>query len=72
MRTWTGRLVREDVRAGNWMLETDEGIRLVLAGDVPPDLANRRVTVDGTLGETVGIGVMCDRSVNVASVKRAA
>lgn len=69
--TWTGRLVREDLGTGVWVLETDDGQRITLAGDVPAGLANKRVSVEGQKAEAMGIGMVGDDIVEVAAVKRA-
>ena len=71
MKTWTGRLVREDLGTGVWVLETDDGKRLMLAGEVPAGLADKRVDVRGQVADAMGIGMVGDETIEVASVKRA-
>lgn len=42
-----GKLVRADLGAGGWMLETDDGETYQLDGDIPASLAGKRVEVKG-------------------------
>ncbi len=68
---WTGTLVREDLGAGVWVLETDEGERLQLAGDVPRRLSGKRVVVEGSAGGGHGFGMLGGSTIDVSRVKRA-
>jgi hypothetical protein len=71
MKRWTGRLVKEDLGTGVWVLETDDGERMMLAGEVPAGLANKRVQVEGQVGDAMGIGMVGEQTIEVSNVKRA-
>jgi hypothetical protein len=45
--TWNGKLKRVDLGTGGWVLETDDGQRVTLFGDIPAALENRNVEVQG-------------------------
>lgn len=55
-----GKLVREDLGTGVWIVETDDGRRYMLDGDVPEGLAGKRVKVDGARSGVMGIGMAGD------------
>ena len=54
---WKGTLKYLDLGTGQWVLETAEGERLDLYGDIPPDLAGKRVVVAGKVVHGMGIGM---------------
>ena len=66
--TWTGRLVREDLGAGVWMLEADDGHRYQLAGAVPEEFAGRQVRVTGRKAGLFSFGMAGD-SIQVESIR---
>ncbi len=43
----TGTLKRVDLGPGAWVLDTPDGQRYQLAGDIPAELAGKRVKVEG-------------------------
>jgi hypothetical protein len=69
--TLKGKLVREDLGAGVWVLETDDGRRVMLDGDVPVGLAGKRVEVDGKSTDSQGFGMVGDGAFAVRNIKRA-
>ena len=46
--SWTGKLVRVDLGTGGWALETRDGKKIALFGDVDASLAGSQVEVHGT------------------------
>lgn len=70
--SWTGRLTREDIGPGVWVLETDKGERMQLAGDIPEGLDGKRVQVEGrSESEAMGIGMIGGGIIEVQQIKRA-
>jgi len=53
---WVGRLQRRDLEGGVWTLHTDRGA-FALYGDIPRDLAEHRVEVEGEAEEAFGIAM---------------
>ncbi len=43
----TGTLKREDLGTGAWVLHTPDGTRWQLSGEIPGNLADRKVAVSG-------------------------
>ncbi len=69
--TFTGKLKKEDLGSGVWVLETDSGERLMLDGTVPEGLEGKRVSVDGSKADAMGIGMTGGGVVSVKAIKRA-
>lgn len=68
--TWSGRLVHEDLGAGVWMLEADDGRRYQLAGPLPEQMAGRQVEVTGRKAGLFGFA-MVGETIEVESIRRA-
>ena len=51
-----GKLIHEDLGAGAWILETKDGKRYTLDGDIPAHLKGKQVKVDGDVSEGGGFG----------------
>ncbi|MCB9688547.1 MAG: hypothetical protein H6735_26150 [Alphaproteobacteria bacterium] len=66
---WTGTLKRVDLGAGAWMLETGDGEKLTLFGDVPAELKGRKVEVTGREIRDGASFVMAGPMVEVARVR---
>jgi hypothetical protein len=56
MKRWTGTLRFADIGMGAWVLETADGKKVSLYGQVPDALRDRRVTVSGKEAEAMGFG----------------
>lgn len=69
--TYTGKLMRDDLGSGVWILQTDDGKKLMLDGVVPNALEGERVAVDGSKGNAMGIGMTGDGVVAVKGIKKA-
>jgi hypothetical protein len=69
-KTWKGKLVREDLGSGAWVLDTGKS-KLLLAGEVPAGLDGKQVVVEGTASDAMGFGMVGDGVIDVATVKRA-
>jgi hypothetical protein len=63
-----GKLVRADLGGGGWVLEADDGKRYQLAGDVPKELAGRRVEVRGKPVESFGFLMTGDATLEVERI----
>jgi hypothetical protein len=63
-----GTLVKADLGAGAWILEADDGKRYQLAGNVPKDLAGRRVDVRGKEVEAFGFAMTGDPTLEVEKI----
>ena len=63
-----GKLVRADMGGGGWVLEADDGKRYQLAGDVPKELAGRRVEVRGKTAESFGFLMTGDPTLEVERI----
>ena len=63
-----GKLVRSDLGGGGWVLEADDGKRYQLAGDVPKELAGRRVEVRGKSVESFGFLMTGDPTLEVERI----
>jgi hypothetical protein len=63
-----GKLVRVDLGGGGWILEGDDGKRYQLAGDVPKELAGRRVDVRGKAVESYGFVMTGDPTLEVEKI----
>lgn len=68
---YTGKLVRVDLGTGGWVLETKEGDKIALFGDVPPRLANTQVVVQGRTLEGSSFLMTGEKMLEVSSVKEA-
>jgi hypothetical protein len=66
-----GKLERQDIGTGVWVVSTDDGRRFMLDGAVPEGLAGKRVRVDGDEVAAMGIGMVGDTVVAVRKVVRA-
>jgi hypothetical protein len=69
--TVSGKLVKDDFGTGVWVLETDSGERLMLDGAVPEGLEGKRVSVDGSKSNAMGMGMSGGGVISVRSIKRA-
>ncbi len=69
MSRWTGRLERRDLEGGLWILHTRDGA-YTLYGEVPRELADGHVEVEGDSEEGFGIG-MTGPAITVRKVRRA-
>jgi hypothetical protein len=63
-----GKLVKADLGGGGWVLEADDGKRYQLAGDVPKELAGRRVEVRGKAAESFGFLMTGDPTLEVERI----
>jgi hypothetical protein len=63
-----GRLVKAELGAGAWILEADDGKRYQLSGDVPKNLAGRRVDVRGKEVEAFGFAMTGDPTLEVETI----
>ena len=63
-----GKLVKADLGGGGWVLEADDGKRYQLAGDVPKELAARRVEVRGKQAESFGFLMTGDPTLEVERI----
>ena len=63
-----GKLVKADLGGGGWVLEADDGKRYQLAGDVPKELAGRRVEVRGKQTESFGFLMTGDPTLEVERI----
>jgi hypothetical protein len=63
-----GKLVKADLGGGGWVLEADDGKRYQLAGDVPKELAGRRVEVRGKPAESFGFLMTGDPTLEVERI----
>lgn len=68
---WTGTLSKLDLGPGVWVLETDDGERFPLYGDVPAKLSGQRVKVQGKQIEAMGIAMVGNTAIEVKSVSTA-
>ncbi|MEZ4237507.1 MAG: hypothetical protein R3F59_15450 [Myxococcota bacterium] len=71
MNKYKGKLIRMDLGTGGWVLETRDGDKIALYGDVDPSLADCQVEVAGTEMEGAGFMMVGSKSVEVSSVKAA-
>ena len=68
MSKFKGKLVFEDIGAGVWVLETDDG-RYTLRGDVPARLSGQQVTVKGKkTGGAFGFSMLGGDAIEVKEV----
>lgn len=63
-----GKLRHEDLGTGAWVLETDEGERIMLVGDVPHKLKGQEVSVQGREVEAMGFAMTGGRTVEVSRI----
>jgi hypothetical protein len=63
-----GILRHADLGGGAWVLETSDGERIALYGDVPKTLAGKAVQVHGKLIDGMGFAMVGERAVEVSSV----
>jgi hypothetical protein len=64
-----GVLRHADLGTGVWFLETGDGEKIALVGDVPRGLAGKQVEVKGKDVDAMGIGMVGDRAVEVSSIR---
>jgi hypothetical protein len=69
--SWTGRLVRIDLGTGGWVLETRDGKKIALFGDVDAALDGSQVEVQGTKLEGSSFMMTGDTMVQVDRIRRA-
>lgn len=69
--TFTGKLVRVDLGAGGWVLETKEGKKIALFGDVPDSLAGSEVVVQGKVVDGASFLMTGDEMVEVSTIREA-
>ena len=70
MKTYSGILIRIDMGAGGWQLQTANGI-FNLFGPIPTELANKKVVVQGKPTESMGFLMNNQPAIEVHSVKPA-
>ena len=63
-----GKLRHEDLGTGAWVLETEEGERIMLVGDVPSKLQGREVSVQGREVEAMGFAMVGGRTMEVSRI----
>ncbi|HHO54200.1 MAG TPA: hypothetical protein ENK18_25855 [Deltaproteobacteria bacterium] len=69
MSTFEGKLTYEDLGTGAWVLETSDGERITLAGEIPRKLAGSKVRVQGRIVEgAMGFAMVGGRTVEVNSI----
>lgn len=66
-----GKLVKIDMGTGGWALETKDGDKIALFGDVDASLADRQVEVDGQELEGASFTMVGNRMVQVTAVRAA-
>lgn len=71
MSKYEGTLKHEDLGTGVWVLETGDGERLTLMGDIPAKLEGQRVTVQGKEVEAMGFAMVGGRTIEVSQVAAA-
>ena len=64
-----GVLRHADLGTGVWVLETGEGERITLYGEVPRELDGKDVVVQGNTVDAMGIGMVSDRAFEVSSIR---
>ena len=64
-----GVLHHADLGTGVWVLETGDGERITLYGDVPKALSGKQVEVHGKHVDAMGIGMVSDRAFEVSSIR---
>jgi len=69
--SWTGKLVRVDLGTGGWVLETRDGKKIALFGDVDAALAGTQVEVQGTKLEGSSFMMTGDAMVQVDRIRKA-
>jgi hypothetical protein len=69
MSQFTGRLEFRDLGAGTWILHTDAGECLQLAGNIAAELDGKQVEVTGTRAESHGFGMTSATGVEVERVR---
>lgn len=68
--TLKGRLVRDDMGSGVWVLQTDDGRRIMLDGAVNPALNGAHVVVEGDTAGGMGFGMLGGDVMRVKFMKR--
>lgn len=71
MGTFNGKLVRVDMGTGGWVLETKDGDKIALFGDVPVALAGRQVVVAGNEVDGAGFVMVGNRIVEIETIRAA-
>lgn len=66
--TFTGTAKRIDIGTGIWVLETGRE-KLTLYGTVPRDLEGKKVTVEGSYVENLGVGMLGGRALQITGIK---
>ncbi len=66
--TFTGTAKRIDIGTGIWVLETGRE-KLTLYGTVPRDLEGKKVTVEGSYVENLGVGMLGGRALQIPGIK---
>ena len=69
--TLTGKLVKVDLGTGGWALETKDGDKVALFGDVDASLAEKQVIVDGVELDGAGFTMVGNKMVQVTAVRAA-
>ncbi|TNE87407.1 MAG: hypothetical protein EP330_18240 [Deltaproteobacteria bacterium] len=69
MSQHTGRLEFRDLGAGTWLLHTDHGEKLQLAGSIPAELDGKRVIVTGRRASLHGYGMAGGGGLDVERVE---
>jgi hypothetical protein len=67
--TYQGKLQLLDLGTGGWVLVGDDGARHALVGDIPRELRDRHVEVDGEVAEGGGFMMTGDPTIVVHRVR---
>ena len=65
----SGKLIKDDMGSGGWVLKTPDGKKVSLYGDINEAWANKAVTVEGEEGS--GFGMAGTTSLRINSIKKA-
>ena len=68
IQTLKGTLEFHDLGAGVWLLVADDGLSYQILGDVPMELVDTRVRVEGTVVPLHGYGMMADQGVEARAI----
>ena len=70
MDKWRGTLRRVDLGPGTWVLESDDGKKYTLYGDIPNRLLDKMVQIEGQTSTGFGFG-MAGEAIEVQAIKPA-
>lgn len=66
--TFTGTAKRMDIGTGIWVLETGRE-KLTLYGTVPREMDGKKVTVEGSYVENLGVGMLGGRALQITAIR---